>query len=391
MKSKTIAGIATPIGEGGIGVVVVAGAGAEALAARFFRGTRVKDIRRLPDNRLCHGFIRDETGVVDEVILRIKRSGDRQLVEVNCHGGVVAVQKVLSLFLQAGAREANRDELLTCLYPDADAVQREALNALVEARTWLTARMLLDALRGTLSERIRSLMQSGREGLNELRRLLETADFGIGLCRPRRIVIAGKPNVGKSTLMNALLKEERVIVHEQAGTTRDAIVEDVQIDGVPFQLIDTAGIRETAHEIEMLGVQVSRKEIAEADIVLLLFDAATELDSDDEELIRITHRLKVIPVVNKTDVNPAFNAEAVERLCGAEALRISALRGEGLRELESRIVSLCVPESYRSAVGTGFPVIFTERQRSLLAQALECLEAGREERGRALMEKCLEG
>jgi len=367
-RTDTLAGIVTPLGEGGIGVVLLAGPNALRIASQVFRGTKVGDISRMLDNRLCHGTVRDAGGVVDEVILRLKSTPRRgHIIEINCHGGIVAVRRVLSLLIERGARQALPEELLHCALgiESADAVRCEAAKELMRVRTLLCARMLLDQFHGALSGELKRLLD-GEPSREDLLRLLRTADFGIGLCIPRRIVIAGKPNVGKSTLFNRLLQEDRAIVHDLPGTTRDALAEEIEIAGVPFELIDTAGIRRTKHEVEMLGVKTTEKEIAEADIVLLVLDATRPLDADDERLMRITAPLKTITVLNKTDKATAGDLARLGTAVQA-ACRISALTGDGLRELNDRIHEMSGARCYVP----GRPVVFTKRQRSLLEAALQ--------------------
>ncbi|MEW6358038.1 MAG: GTPase [Planctomycetota bacterium] len=386
MKSQpadTFAAIVTPIGEGGIGLIEVAGPLALPIVERIFRPTRPRNLAAVREGRLCHGFVHDEQGPIDEAILCICPRTQR--VEINCHGGVAAVRKILDLVLRSGAAPAAPEDLLMeTMGGGLDEIRREALRLLPRASTRLTVRMLLAQYGGALSSRLTEIAGQADvhimcDGMEDV---LATADFGIALCAPRRVVVAGKPNVGKSTLVNALLREERVIVHHLPGTTRDAISETAELRGIPFEVIDTAGIRRTQNEIEVIGAEESRAEINRADLVLLLLDLSQPIGPEDEELLGVMMGRETILVANKADQEPAWDVRDIE---GAQVLNISALTGEGLDALEDAIV-----RRYGGGLHdpTG-PVVFTERQRTALAAARTALDGQHIEEARTHIQACL--
>jgi tRNA modification GTPase len=389
--TATLTAILTPLGEGGIGVVGLLGPRAVEIANAVFRGTRVKDLRALPSGRICHGFVHDETGPVDEVIVHLSRGSapESNLVEINCHGGIVPVRKVLSVCLRRGATEAAPEEFArrACAEREGlDLVQQEAWSLLPNAHTLPAALVLLDQIAGALSDSLRS--QVGRlealdvnEVSKELQDLLARAPFGIALMQPRRLVVVGKPNVGKSTLVNTLLAEERVLVHHLPGTTRDAVAALVEISGVPFELVDTAGLRESGHHLEMLGVEQTWREVAEADILLLLLDSSQPLDADDAHVLAALRARDVIFVVTKTDLPEAFDRSVVEKAARAPLCIISARTGAGIESL-CRVILQRVGFAPHEP---GRAVPFTARQVEALRAAAEILKeaASGRKRGQA--------
>ncbi|NOZ19549.1 MAG: GTP-binding protein [Planctomycetes bacterium] len=384
-RADTIAAVITPLGEGGIGVIQVLGARAVPIAEDIFRPTRPRDLSVVAEGRLCHGFVHDNDGPIDEVILRV--CPRRQLVEINCHGGVAAVKQIFGRVCRAGVQAAGPEELLAeTTGRDLDEIHREALRLLPQAPTRLAVHMLLGQYNGALSGRIAEMMREPdarvtREGLDAV---LATADFGMALCTPRRIVVAGKPNVGKSTLVNALLREERVIVHHLPGTTRDAISETAELRGVPFEIIDTAGIRRAADGIEAVGVAESKTEIGRADVILLVLDLSAPLDAEDEELFWMTQGCEAVLIANKADRPPVWD---VQEIAGGQVVSLSALTGKGLDALEGAIVRRYRGEECDPAG----PIVFTQRQREALAAARAALDVQHIEEARRELRVCLTG
>ncbi len=412
---KTIVAILTPLGEGGIGVVGLLGPQATSIAGPLFRGSRVKDLTSAPSERLAHGYIHDETGPLDEVIVHVSRFPPSQgvestqvpcgqsaveLIEINCHGGVVAVRKVLELCRARGATEVTANEFAADLaaYKGLDAIQREALVALVQARTQLAALVLLDQLNGALSRVVRSMA----DRLEDLRAdrapadvahdlamaieaLLRDSRLGVSLVQPRRLVVVGKPNVGKSTLVNNLVAEDRVLVHPLPGTTRDAVATMVEISGVPFELVDTAGIRELpageavagpsggaqTHQLEMLGIEQTWREVAAADIILALLDNSRPLDGNDARILAALQEHNVIFVMTKTDLPGAFDLSVVTQAARAPICFISAQTGAGVDTLCHAILERVCFVPYEPAR----PVPFTPRQTAALHSAAQALRA----------------
>jgi len=398
MKKETIASITTPIGEGGIGVIQVSGQDSLEIVNTVFRGKRLKDLRKAESKNIYYGDICLNGTAIDEVIVNVLRKEDsftgEDLVEVNCHGGIRAVKKTLECVVTAGAKEVHWKELSgrSLTNNKIDLIQEEALLEIPKAKTRLGTKVLLDQYNGALSSFIHKIIEEVEEydttgkqlyHINDkLREILETAVFGCAITSPQKLIITGKPNAGKSTLINALLKEERVITHEDPGTTRDAIDELISIDSMPFTIIDTAGIRATDHEVERLGVLESKKQLRQADKIIIVFDNSKPAEKEDNELIEFieklymhkadnSHKVSIFPVINKADLPGKLNPSIYIRKIFEQACQISALKGEGITTLEKYLVSEFkefieyTPER---------PIIFTRRQKESLSKALHSSE-----------------
>ncbi len=309
MKKETIASITTPIGEGGIGVIHVSGSDSLEIINAVFKGKKRRDLRKAESKRLYYGDIYSNGSTVDEVIVNVLREQDsftgEDLVEINCHGGILAVKKILECVVSAGAKEVHWKELASRPLSNnkIDLIQEEALLEIPKSKTKLGAKVLLDQYNGALSSLIQETVaqvekcENNKEQLNDinskLREILATATFGCAITSPQKLIITGKPNAGKSTLINALLKEDRLITHEEPGTTRDAIDEMISIDGIPLTIIDTAGIRETDHEVEKLGVLESKRQLIEADKIIIVFDSSRPVEKEDREILKFIEELEL--------------------------------------------------------------------------------------------------
>ncbi len=411
MKKKsndTIALIVTPLGEGGIGVVQVFGPEALEITGRLFRGKRQEDLTRAPSGSLFYGTLHDDKGLVDEVLVSVWRanggstmSASGGLVEINCHGGIMAVRKTLEALLKMGAREGSREELLdgAALHGDLgglDLVQKEALFLLPRARTRLAVKVLLAQYESAsgLSQEIKrlecevkrlkkGLMECDTSGMigahrppqadalltSNLELLVNSSLFGLALTNPLSVTIAGAPNVGKSTLFNALLREDRAIVHHEPGTTRDYVSGYLSVEGVPLELIDTAGLRE-ADGVEKIGVEWAEKLHQQADKVILVLDASRPITQEEEELISTLDARKVIPVLNKIDLCVGHPPEADNvplQLFSIPPCQVSALEGRGLNDLKRVLIKDFLPEIEK---GPHRPIVFTQRHKGLLEKAL---------------------
>lgn len=373
--SDSIAAVVTPPGQGGIGVVQVVGPDARAIVGRVFRGKRRKDLGSVPRDTLHYGFIvqpgpASETAspseVIDEVIVHVAGPQEHWLgepiVEVNCHGGAAAVRATLDAVVAAGAQRARWQDIPLRAFQrhSIDRVQLEARLEIPAAQTALAAQMLLAQLNGALVAAVQTGMDAGR-GPDELTRLLGTARLGIALCRPPRVVIAGRPNVGKSTLFNTLLSEERALVHESPGTTRDYVCALVEIRGVPFELVDTAGMRPDADEVESAGIALARGQIAEADVVLLLVDGSAESALQDRDVEASAQGKPMVLVKTKADLPPGPSS------LPQSAVEVSAVQGLGIEALERQILLAALGTDRPQCSG---PVVFTARQRDCIERAL---------------------
>ena len=378
MLFDTIAAISTPRGEGGIGIIRISGDKSFEILERIFNTKNPN--RDLGFYKFNYGFIHDNGKIVDEVMaVRMKAPKTytcEDVVEINCHGGHLISEKVLELVLKNGARHAEQGEFTKRAFMNGriDLSQAEAVMDIIHGKTEKSISLSLEQLRGDLRDKIASfkkalldvtahvnvvldypeegiddpLPSNLRENLKnvyaEADRLISSYDKGKKIKEGIKTVIAGKPNVGKSTLLNSLLKEERAIVTHIPGTTRDVIEEIINIKGIPLVLTDTAGIRKTEDIVENIGVEKSKKFIENADLVLLVLDASRELESEDREVIEEiqNHNKKTIVLLNKIDLERKIELEEFNL---ENILEISAKDNIGIEDMEERIYSYIVEEN----------------------------------------------
>ena len=377
MLFDTIAAISTPRGEGGIGIIRISGDKSFEILDKIFNTKNPN--RDLGFYKFNYGFIHDNGKIVDEVMaVRMKAPKTytcEDVVEINCHGGHLISEKVLELVLKNGARHAEQGEFTKRAFMNGriDLSQAEAVMDIIQGKTEKSISLSLEQLRGDLRDKIGSfkkalldvtahvnvvldypeegiddpLPSNLRENLEnvyaEADRLISSYDKGKKIKEGIKTVIAGKPNVGKSTLLNSLLKEERAIVTHIPGTTRDVIEEIINIKGIPLVLTDTAGIRKTEDIVENIGVEKSKKFIENADLVLLVLDASRELESEDREVIQEiqNNNKKMIVLLNKIDLERKIELDEF----GLEnILEISAKDNIGIEDMEERIYSYIVEE-----------------------------------------------
>ena len=372
----TIAAISTAPGEGAIGIVRISGEDAIRIADEVYR-LKEKRLKEQPSHTIHYGHIVDPKNdeVIDEVmvtVLRAPKTFTREdVVEINCHGGIVAINRILQLVLRMGARLAEPGEFTKRAFLNGriDLSQAEAVMDLIRAKTDKSMQMAMRQLDGELSKLIQNLRQEILNTLAQvevnidypeyddveemtlqllrektqqvsqgIRALLNTASQGKILRDGLKTAIVGRPNVGKSSLLNVLLREEKAIVTDIAGTTRDTIEEYVNVRGVPLQLIDTAGIRETDDVVERIGVERSRKALNEADFVLLILNQSEELMDEDLRLLEQTKDFKRIILLNKTDLPTKIDMGKVKEFAtDSEIVTTSMLKKEGIDQLEEKI------------------------------------------------------
>ncbi|MDB7102659.1 MULTISPECIES: tRNA uridine-5-carboxymethylaminomethyl(34) synthesis GTPase MnmE [Enterococcus] len=379
LEFDTIAAISTPPGEGAISIVRLSGDQALTIANKVYQSGN-KQLLDVPSHTIHYGHIVDPKSeqLVDEVmvsVMRAPRTFTREdVVEINCHGGIVVVNQILQLLLREGARLAEPGEFTKRAFLNGrvDLSQAEAVMDLIRAKTDKAMGVALNQLDGNLSALIRSLRQEILETLAQvevnidypeyddveelttklllekaqmiqqrIEVLLATSQQGKVLREGLSTAIIGRPNVGKSSLLNHLLREEKAIVTDIAGTTRDVIEEYVNVRGVPLKLIDTAGIRETEDIVEQIGVARSRKALAESELILLVLNQSEPLTIEDEQLLEATKGLKRIILLNKTDLPKQLEEDKLLSLIEDEPVfAVSVANNEGLDRLEMAISEL---------------------------------------------------
>ncbi|MDH7482168.1 MAG: tRNA uridine-5-carboxymethylaminomethyl(34) synthesis GTPase MnmE [Armatimonadota bacterium] len=414
----TIAAIATPIGESGIGVIRISGRDAFTVAGEIFHPASGVHVHGLPTHTAHYGYIEDPVSCerIDDGILTVFRAPrsytGEDSVEISCHGGIVPLRRVLNAALQAGARLAEPGEFTKRAFLNGrlDLAQAEAVLDIIRSQTDEAMRIARGQLDGRLSSEIRKLrdsliammanieasidfpdevgevdMQALRESLRDtlekVRRLLETAECGRVYREGIRAVIVGRPNVGKSSLLNAILRDTRAIVTPLPGTTRDVIEESVNIRGIPVRAIDTAGVRTTEDIVEQIGVELTRKKIEEADLVLAVIDASEGFTDDDRELLRDISDKKVIIVLNKVDLVRAAEADEIVCLikdwicdeigCEPSIVKTAAPSDQGISDLEDLIAEKVLSGVVSHSSGT---VVSNIRHRQALEEALVSLQ-----------------
>lgn len=379
MTADTISAIATAVGEGGIGIVRVSGEKARAIAKRIFIPINRKNVDEVSSHTAIYGRIVDPKtqAVIDEGLLLKMHAPHsytcEDVVEFHCHGGAMPLQQVLRLTLCMGARLAEPGEFTKRAFLNGrlDLTQSQAVIDIIRAKTDASLRMAVGHLEGQFSKRIHqyrfdilrmiahleAAIDFPEDDIDEIAtdevekdvlqikagidQLLTTTRTGRVLREGLETAIVGKPNVGKSSLLNALLKEKRAIVTDIPGTTRDSIEECANIGGIPLKIIDTAGIRATDDVVEKLGVEKSRVHVKKADLILALFDFSRRLSKEDDEVIALIEGHKAILLVNKNDLEPAWDISSLEeKMPDQRIIQISTVSGHGMDELEKAIVDL---------------------------------------------------
>lgn len=379
MDFDTIAAISTPPGEGGIGIVRISGDEAIEIADKLYSMGK-KSLADQDTHTIHYGkVVNPKTGdIVDEVMVSVMRAPKtytrEDVVEINSHGGILVVNKVLQVVLNNGARLAEPGEFTKRAFLNGriDLSQAEAVMDMIRAKTDRAMHVAVDQLDGQMARLIRDLRQKildtlaqvevnidypeyddveemtsqlledkAREVKADIQKLLETAQQGKILREGLATAIIGRPNVGKSSLLNTLLRQDKAIVTDVAGTTRDVIEEYVNVKGVPLKLIDTAGIRETDDEVEKIGVDRSRQAIQQADLILLVFNQSEKLTVEDETLIEATKGQNRIILLNKTDLDQQLNVDKLSQLIANDPIvSTSMMTQAGMDELQDKIAEL---------------------------------------------------
>ena len=401
-SEQTIVAPATAVGEGGIGIIRLSGTSAESTLQRFFRPGKKRD--NFESHRLYHGYIyaADER-LIDEVMAVVMRAPHsytgEDVVEVHCHGGPVIVRQILDLFIEAGLRLAQPGEFTLRAFVNGrlDLTRAEAVIDVIRSRTEAASQLALRQMEGALSKVVYALRNQLVEHLalleahidfpeediappavarlcedvasvrSEINRLLAGFDAGRILREGLNVLILGRPNVGKSSLLNALLGEARAIVTDIPGTTRDTVEESLEIGGIPIRLIDTAGVHDAGDPVEAEGVRRAGEKCATADLVLLVIDGSVAVTEDDRLALQMVQEQKCLLVVNKSDRDAVSLAPPFTQL---ESVSISAKSGAGLDELKEKITTLFASGGEISES----TLVSDRRHREALLRANEALD-----------------
>ena len=403
----TIAAIATPIQPSGIGVIRVSGIDAISILEPIFKGSE-KAFKKSESHKLQYGWIHDSGELVDQVLMAVMHAPNsytaENVVEVQCHGSPIVLKKILNLIMKNGARIAEAGEFTQRAFLNnrIDLTQAEAVSDLIHSNSEIGAKLAVHQLQGKLFNYIEAVKKkvvsiasqieasiefpeevlelNTREGYmhridnvcSDLRKMLSVADQGRRIKMGFLVAIIGRPNVGKSSLFNTLLQEQRVIVTSIPGTTRDSVEESIQIQGLSFRLTDTAGIRHTGELIEKEGITRTQLIRSKADIVLVILDASEKLTEGDQTLIGNLDKGKTILVINKKDLLTHEFPDWYESVSSMKSVLISAKNGDGCKELESYLFEIATQ-------GIGLPTyedfyITNLRQQDAAEKALSALE-----------------
>ncbi|KPJ56566.1 MAG: hypothetical protein AMS16_02170 [Planctomycetes bacterium DG_58] len=331
----------TPEGIGGIAVVELTGSAAPELVQRCFRGPRGASTTVEP-RRIYYGHIVDRDETLDEVLVTCVRAADGAIVEINCHGGVIPARRVIRHLVEQGAVENGIAEVVTGR--KLKRLEREVLGQLVRARTQLAAEVLLVQLSGKLRAELEGIVADpdDEDARRRIAALRATYTYGRRFVDAATVVITGAPNVGKSTLANGIVGRERSIVHHLPGTTRDAVTSVASLDGLPCIVVDTAGLRQATGEIERIGVERAMQKAASGEVIVWVFDHSRGVTDDEVSYLNVLRKRRLVPVINKIDLDGPVEASQIRRLVGAEVQRTCALTGEGTEELGRRIFTCLV-------------------------------------------------
>ena len=404
----TIAAIATAMAPSGIGIVRISGPEAVAVADRLYRGKKKeKKLADMKSHTIHYGWIVEQEQVLDEVLVMLMRGPHsytgEDTVEIDCHGGVLAVKRVLEAVLHAGARIADPGEFTKRAFLNGriDLSQAEAVMDVISAKSEYALQSSVSQLQGSVRRAVKEIREKllyeiafiesalddpehisldgypeklegiVQEEKRQIEKLLKSADDGKMLQEGIKTVILGKPNAGKSSLLNLLVGEEKAIVTDIAGTTRDVLEEQISLGGISLRMLDTAGIRSTADKVEQIGVERAKEQAKNADLILYVVDASVPLDENDGQIMELLKGRKTILLLNKSDLETVISKEALTARIDAPVLNISAREETGLAELEALIKEMF----FQGEISFNDEVYITNmRQKRALEEALESLK-----------------
>ncbi|HCT1453126.1 TPA: tRNA uridine-5-carboxymethylaminomethyl(34) synthesis GTPase MnmE [Staphylococcus aureus] len=418
MDLDTITSISTPMGEGAIGIVRLSGPQAVEIADKLYKGKHL--LNDVPSHTINYGHIIDPESkeVVEEVmvsVLRAPKTFTREdIIEINCHGGILTINRVLELTMTYGARMAEPGEFTKRAFLNGriDLSQAEAVMDFIRSKTDRASKVAMNQIEGRLSDLIKKqrqsileilaqvevnidypeyddvedattefLLEQSKEIKQEINRLLDTGAQGKIMREGLSTVIVGKPNVGKSSMLNNLIQDNKAIVTEVAGTTRDVLEEYVNVRGVPLRLVDTAGIRETENIVEKIGVERSRKALSQADLILFVLNNNEALTQEDYTLYEVVKNEDVIVIVNKMDLEQNIDINEVKDMIGDTPLiQTSMLKQEGIDELEIQIRDLFfggeVQNQDMTYVSNSRHISLLKQARQTIQDAIDAAESG---------------
>lgn len=418
MDLDTITSISTPMGEGAIGIVRLSGPQAVEIADKLYKGKHL--LNDVPSHTINYGHIIDPESkeVIEEVmvsVLRAPKTFTREdIIEINCHGGILTINRVLELTMTYGARMAEPGEFTKRAFLNGriDLSQAEAVMDFIRSKTDRASKVAMNQIEGRLSDLIKKqrqsileilaqvevnidypeyddvedattefLLEQSKEIKQEINRLLDTGAQGKIMREGLSTVIVGKPNVGKSSMLNNLIQDNKAIVTEVAGTTRDVLEEYVNVRGVPLKLVDTAGIRETEDIVEKIGVERSRKALSQADLILFVLNNNEALTQEDYTLYEVVKNEDVIVIVNKMDLEQNIDINEVKDMIGDTPLiQTSMLKQEGIDELEIQIRDLFfggeVQNQDMTYVSNSRHISLLKQARQTIQDAIDAAESG---------------
>lgn len=415
MRTDTIAAIATAVSDSGIGIIRISGDDAIEIADSVYRSKdHKKKLTKVESHTIHYGFIYDGDELIDEVMVVVMKAPKtytrENVVEIDCHGGILVMNKILDTILKNGCRLAEPGEFTKRAFLSGriDLSKAEAVMDIIHSKNEFALKSSIRQLKGAVSEKVRSLRDDilyeiafiesalddpehiSLEGYHErleqksikisgeLKKLIDSADNGKMLKDGINTVIVGKPNAGKSSLLNLLVGEDKAIVTSIAGTTRDVLEESIKLHGVGLNIIDTAGIRDTEDEVEKIGVDKARKYAENADLIIYVVDASRELDENDEEIVRLIADKKVIVLLNKTDLeqivteeNIVEKIESVSENKTVRIIRTSTKENTGIDEFEQTIKELF----FHGEISVNDEIYITnQRHKEALVEAYESMK-----------------
>lgn len=407
MKTDTIAAIATAMTSSGIGIIRISGGQAFEVIEKIFKKKNGGKIDLSRSHTVQYGYICDQDEVIDEVLVLIMKGPHsytaEDTVEIDCHGGVLMMKKILETVIQYGARPAEPGEFTKRAFLNGriDLSQAEAVIDVINAQNEYALKSSVSQLKGKMSEKVKALREKiiyeiayiesalddpehisldgyGEElakklepMVKELERLIASADNGKVMSEGVKTVILGKPNAGKSSLMNVLVGEERAIVTDIAGTTRDTLEEHIRLRGISLNVVDTAGIRDTEDVVEKIGVTKARTAAEDADLIIYVVDASVPLDENDRDIIEMIRNRKAVVLLNKTDLEQVVSVEELEKQTGHRVIPVSAKEETGIEELEKEIQSMF----YQGDIDFNDEVYVTNiRHKTALTESLSSLK-----------------